>query len=264
MLSTDIQIPRLPLFKKESPRIVIVLDKINNKLNKKGEEYSEFYWFARDYPRLYRYHIDNIEFRLKTIYELYDLHRNDFLKNYEIEDSNNCFGMVQSNINSFRIYWEFEALLSATNSALDLMARIIGTAYEQQTPVSLNKIVRKQELSGLIDILRKSKTDWVDELKDYRDCFVHYTPVDRRVYVILYRIKDKWKMWCKIPINPNIREVNGFRFSKKRDLLRYSIKIYQKLMKLDRDIAREIVKEYQNNNFPKRINNLFFIGSRNR
>lgn len=259
-----IQIPKLPTFKRESPQIVKVLDKIRFELDEKGEKYFEFYWFAREYPRFYRYHVDNIEFRLKTIHNLYQLHEKDFLKRESSNNFNDCFEMATSNQYSFQIYWEFEALLGATNSALDLIARISGIAYEQQTPVSFNKISSTKELSGLVDSFRQAKTDWVNEMKDYRDCFVHYTPVDNRVYVTLYKSTKNWKMWCKIPTNPNIREADGFHFSKKRDLLQYSNKVYKNLMKLDKEIGKQISDLYKVGDFPKRINNLFYIGQRTR
>jgi len=172
--------------------------------------------------------------------------------------------MATSTIFSFQIYWEFEALLGAVNSALDLIARICGVAYDEQTPVSLNKISSKKNLIGLVDHLRTAKEDWINEMKDYRDCFVHYTPVDNRVFVTIYKSSDVWKMWCKIPTNPNIREVDGFRFSKKRDLLRYSLQVYKNLMKLDKRIAEDIMVSYNKGDFPKRISHLFYIGKRTR
>lgn len=264
MNDININIPKLPKFKRESPKIVKVLDDIRFDIDKKGEEFFEFYWFAREYPRFYRYHIDNIEFRLKTIHKLYEFHRDDFLNREKSSEYEDFFEMTTSTRFSFQIYWDFEALLGAVNSALDLIARICGVAYEEQTPVSLNKISSKKELNGLVDRLRAAKEDWINEMKDYRDCFVHYTPVDNRVYVTIYKSKDNWNMWCKIPTNPNIREVDGFRFSRKRDLLRYSNKVYKCLMSLDKIIAEDMMDLYRKGEFPKRINNLFYIGQRTR
>jgi hypothetical protein len=61
-------LPQLPNFSK-SPNLVKVLDSVRFALD--SEEYGEFYWFAREYPRIYRYHLDHAEYRLKTIYSVY-------------------------------------------------------------------------------------------------------------------------------------------------------------------------------------------------
>lgn len=264
MKDSDIHIPTIPKFDRYSPRVVRSLDKIRFELDKNGNDCFEFYWFAREFPRFYQYHIDNIEFRLRTIHNLYEHHRTDFFKKNVSDEYGETFEMAISNISTFRIYWDFEALLGATNSALDLLARISGVAYTDQTPVSLNKISKKKELIGIVDLFRTAQENWINSMKDYRDCFVHYTPVDSRVYVTVYKLNKNWKMWCKIPTNPNIRVADGFKFSKRVDLLRYSISIYKKLMELDKQVAKKIDELYENGEFPKRIKNLFYIGQRER
>jgi hypothetical protein len=83
-------------------------------------------------------------------------------------------------------------------------------------------------------------------------------------YVTLLRQAYNWKMWCKIPINPNIREVDGFEFSKDLDLMVYSVELYKNLLSLDQEVANMIEELYNQGEFPKRINNLFYIGQRQR
>lgn len=262
MIKTKIILPALPEFDLDFPKLVPTLDKIRFDIENKSDDFFEFYWFAREFPRFYRYHIENIEFRLKTIYKLYEHHMEEFLKNDDFEERKGLLEMSTSTEFSSRIYWDFEALLGATNSALDILARIIGIAYDSQTPVSLNKLSKKNDLSGIVELLRIAQIQWVNKLKDYRDCFVHYTPVDSRVYVIIYKLNKNWKMWCRIPTNPNLRVAEGFKFSKRVDLLRYSISVYRNLVKLDEQVSDKIEELYQNNQFPKRTENLFFIGQR--
>ena len=264
MDDTDILIPKLPQFDRNSPQVVLTLDEIRHEIDKKGEEFFEFYWFAREYPRFYRYHIDNIEYRLQTIHKLYEHHKTEFLKKGINNEYGQIFEMATSTIMSSRIYWDFEALLGATNSALDILARISGVAYSEQTPVSLNKLSKKKELIGIVDLFRQAQSDWINKMKDYRDCFVHYTPVANSVYVIVFKLKRNWKMWCKIPVNPNIRVADGFVFSRRIDLLQYAISIHQNLIKLDKQVAEKIQELYNSGQFPKRINNLFYIGHRER
>jgi hypothetical protein len=261
MNNNIIEIPKIQTIKNDELLIVKKLDGIRFDIEEKGDEYFEFYWFAREYPRFYKYHIDNIKFRLNTIKNLYEFHQKEFLK---IKKSDAIYEMSVSVAKSPQIYWEFEAFLNAISAALDVVSRISGLAYAEQTPISLNKITKKKELIGIVDVLRKAKTDWIDEMKDYRDCFVHYTPVDSKVYVTVYKSTKSWKMWCKIPTNPNIRNAEKFKFSKKRDLLSYSNNIFKRIIKLDKQIANTISELYSHQEYPKRIDNLFNIGQRSR
>lgn len=120
-------VPNLPPLISNSPELVKTLDIIRFELGEKDEEkYDEFCWFAREYPRCYRYHLDCAEFRLKTIHELYT-------------DAHTCLSKMLScesyavSIETRRvhqIYWDFESFLSEINIALDLLARVIGPVFE--------------------------------------------------------------------------------------------------------------------------------------
>jgi hypothetical protein len=261
-MAKKIEIPQLPKFRHDSPDLVKILDKIRYEINEtdKTGELFEFYWFAREYPRFYRYHFDHLEHRLKSIHKNYRLIADDMEKS--LKESPGLFSVY--NINVLKVYWDFEAFLMAINSALELLARIIGTAFENQTPISFNKLCRKSTLHGPVDILRKAKLRWVNKQKDYRDCFVHYTPVDYLVHASLIEVTGQLHLHCRIPVNPNIRTIEGFKYSKRTELLKYSITIYRHLMALDRAVAKEIKRIYRNGQYPKRIDNLFFIGQRMR
>lgn len=258
-----IKISQNPIFKKSSPKIVLTYDKMRFELEKvDAEKHAEFYWYAREFPRYFRYHFDNIEYRLTKIHTLYSLHLEEFNEKYDDENTKNCYEIRISNPYTFQIYWEFEALLNAISTALDILARISGLEFIEQTPVSLNNLAKKKDLFGVVEILRKAKLDWIDEMKNLRDCFVHYSPVDSRPYITFYRTATMWKVWGKLPTNPNIRVADAFEYSKKLDLLKYSIKLYEKLNLLDNDISTYIESLYKEGHFPKRIENLFFIGRR--
>ena len=223
----------------------------------------EFYWFAREYPRFYRYHLGHAEHRLKEIHKKYNLIKtNEMLHINDFDE--NCFEVSVSNPMTHQIYWDFEAYLMALNAALDLMARVVGVTYPDQTPVSFNKLCAKKSLNGPVEILRRAKKRWVDRFKDYRDCFVHYTPADNRVYADVIRIDNGFLLRCKLPTNPNIRTVEGFKYSRKVEILKYASTLYRHISALDKAVAKEIMKLYKAGEFPKRTKNLFFIGQRTR
>lgn len=245
--------------------MVKTLDKIRYEIDESDDEGElfEFYWFAREYPRFYRYHIDHAEFRLKSIYEKYFIIRDEISKSAGVKGYPSL-GMSISNPITHQIYWDFEAYLMALSSALDLMARVVGISFPDQTPVSFNKLCAKKQLQGPVDTLRKAKERWVNRLKDYRDCFVHYTPADNRVFADVIPHGSESILRCKLPTNPNIRTVEGFKYSKKVEVLTYGATLYRQFSALDKAVAKDIMKLYKKNEFPKRTKSLFFIGQRTR
>ena len=165
----------------ESPAVVCALDKIRFDLEhldalNSSDEHSEFTWFAREYPRCYRFHLNCADFRLHTISGLYrDIHAELASK---LGDRSSVIEVSMYDLRVNRIYWDFESFLSEIDIALDLLARIVGTFYKDQMPPSFNRLCKKQENEGPLYLLKKAQLGWVNRLKDYRDCFVHYTPVD--------------------------------------------------------------------------------------
>lgn len=262
-MNKSIKLIELPEFRKLSPDVVRICDKIRFELGKKDDtdEYGEFCWFAREYPRCYRYHLDCAEYRLQTIYDRYKKVKDEFEK--RIDEQDDSYGFAVSSKEVITIYWDFESFLSSINSALDILARVVGVAYPEQTPPSFNKICKK-EYNGLVDILRLAQKNWVSQMKDYRDCFIHYTPVDTQLLIAAEFYKDRWEIRCKLPINPNVRDIHGFKYSRRVELLKYSISTYKHMVALDKSIAREIKRLYKKNEFPKRKKSLFFLGIRSK
>jgi hypothetical protein len=263
-MSRILPLPNLPVFPKFSPWLVRILDGISDELCQlNDEEFAEFYCFARQYPRIYRYHLDHAEHRLKQIYQRY--HETHITRTTELKNGTPTYTYHSvSDRKSYEIYWDFESYLSAINSALDILARVAGTAYPAQVPVSFNKLCAKPELSGVVELLRYAKSKWVTRLKDYRDCFTHYTPVEEHPLVTFWQSANGWEIRCKLPTNPNVREMMSFRYSRRVELLKYSIATYRNMMTLDKKVAEEIRRLYQAGNYPMRTKNLFFLGVRER
>lgn len=254
------KLPNLQNFSKESPKVVKVLDRIRFDLKKK-EKYFEFCWFSREYPRCYRYHLECSKYRLKCIYQKYEeAHKYFSHKLMRVEE--NCYEMFYSNSQTIIIYWDFESYLSAINSALDLLARIVGTAYREQMPISFNKLCKKKNLDNITIILKKAQKIWISRMKNYHDCFIHFTPIDTILGISIKRYSNGWELYGKLPTNPNVRDILGFKFSRRIELLKYAISVSKHMSALDTTISKEIFKLYNSKKFPKRINNLFFLGSR--
>src|SRR6201999_1932287 len=121
------------------PEVVRVFDRIRIALQD-SDEHAEFNWFAREYPRCYRYHLDHAEHRLIAIHNKYVAAHQYAKERVEKQEKNSRLMGFSHPFDTNELYWDFEAYLSATSSALDLLARIVGTAFNEQTPLSFNKL----------------------------------------------------------------------------------------------------------------------------
>lgn len=252
--------PRLPEFLRASPEIVLVYDRIRFALSDQ-DDFGEFCWFAREYPRCYRFHVDGAEFRLRSVHSLMQRTCARLVEDAGGKNAG-CYSLGISDRSVEQIYWDFESFLSEISVALDLMARVVGPAFRQQTPPSFNRICKWPERHPILDELRTAQTKWVNRLKDYRDCFVHYTPVDTMLTVSLDQYRTGWEFRAKLPANPNVREILGFKYSRRTELLRYAISTYRHFRSLDRRVARHVWRLYRAGEFPQRRQHLFFVGAR--
>ena len=276
MTIENVRLATLPdLIEHRSPFVVLALDKIRSELEDKSIDYGEFCWFAREYPRCYRFHVDGATHRLKSICGLMLKSKDELIERSirqrtgEPADADDkrvgeIFEYGMENEDVHKIYWDFESYLSEISISLDLLARIIGPAFKEHTPLSFNKICKVPNGSNLITIFRKAQKYWVNRLKDYRDCFTHYTPVDTLLMVVLRKYDDEWVIRAKLPVNPNARDIMLFKYNRRTELLGYAISVYKHMMAFDKAIANEIRRLYKNNNFPVRKDNLFFVGARTR
>lgn len=253
-------LPLSPRITLDSPAIVRTLDKVRFAFQA-NESMAEFCWFAREYPRVYRYHFSNVRHRLLAIYRRYqDFHRH-FEKQLTTIDPN-TFQTAVSNQEVFAIYWDFEAMLNATSSALDAIARVLTSAYVEHTPPSFSKLTAKSHLGTYVPILAEAKNRWVQRMKDYRDCFVHYTSVDTHLSCSCSRYQREWQVRCKLPVNPNARDIIAFRWSRRHDVLSYALTIWRHLNALDRKIAHALQNDFKAGTYPARTENLFNVGQR--
>jgi len=251
-----IPIPSLPAFR--NSEVVNIFDDIRNELSK-DDDFAEFYWFAREYPRVFRHHLQYAEHRLKLIHSGYEQAQAEFESHFR---NGAGFEYAFSGIEISKIHWEFESYLNCISSALDVLARLAGIGFPQQLPISFNKLCSSSAQGDLICTLRAAKQRWVDRLKNYRDCFVHFTPTDTLLFISCARYEDGWETRMRIPVNPNSRDIILFRYARRTHILSYSLAVYRNLVALDRKIAKQIKLRYKNGIFPERRNNLFFIGVR--
>jgi hypothetical protein len=215
---------------------------------------------VREYPRAYRHHIDHAEYRLHAIYTVFEKAHAQFARRLGEENRQDCFEIAVSDQHSKRVYWEFESFLTAMSTSLDLLARICGTAFKQQAPASFKDFCKNAPESALRKILRSAQDRWAQGMKDYRDCFIHYTPADTILSLSLVRYWDGCELRAKLPSNPKAREILRFRWARRNELLRYSLRVWTELMAVDRAVAVTIESAYLAGEYPARTSQLFLIG----
>lgn len=199
-------IPPLPPMPRSSPELVSVLDVVRRDSLDDASDEFEFYWFAREYPRAFRHHMDHAAHRLRTIHHIYGEFHRYFL-------TRRGPGGV-SNRRVAELYWEFEAFLNAVSCALDILVRIVGLAYAEPTPRSFSRFLKflTNAPSGpLPTVFKKAGARWVHRLKQYRNCFVHQTPPDTLLWFSLEQYSDGLEVRAPIPKNPQDREILAFR-----------------------------------------------------
>lgn len=250
----------LPKLKIDSPAIVTACDRIRVEMEKRGG-FEEFCWFIREYPRCYRFHMRGADFRLKTVHDLMRELRSEILRSTTIHRKG-MFEYAISNMQVSQLYWDFESFLSEISIALDLVSRVVGPAFRQQSSPSFNRLCKSDETHPLIDLFRAAQKRWVIRLKNYRDCFTHYTPVDTLLTVALRRYDDQWEVRAKLPTNPNVRDISGFRFSRRVELLKYACTVHNHMMFFDRRVAKMLLMLHSKGEYPIRKDHLFFVGRR--
>ena len=111
-----------------SPELVRLLDDIRFGVFSDDDEYSEFCWFIREYPRIYRHHIDHAEYRLRSIRKAFECHHSEAAKKLASKAESESFigstRMTRScqEYSTFVMYWDFEGFLQAIGAALDIAA----------------------------------------------------------------------------------------------------------------------------------------------
>jgi hypothetical protein len=117
-------LPPRPIFGLGSSAVVVACDRIRSELDGR-EGCEEFYWFMREYPRCYRFHMSGADFRLRSVYHLMRELRSELSRDMSSRGEG-AFELAISNIRVSQIYWDFESFLSEISIALDLLARVVG------------------------------------------------------------------------------------------------------------------------------------------
>lgn len=251
--------------------LVDVLDQIRFGPLRERDEYGEFTWFAREYPRIYRHHVGHAEYRLAAMVRCYEAYHAEAAETLRQRRTGRGIHYVRrpwtrggptEPPSTYALYWDFESYLGALSSALDVAARVAGTAYAQVTPPSFTRFCKSAPEDDLRAVFVRARERWVLRLKEYRDCFVHYTSVDTVLLVGLVERETHYEIRARLPVNPEAREILAFRYARRVELLSYALTVWRHFLAFDRAVARHIWRRYRAGTYPVRIHHLFFVGAR--
>ncbi|MCL4561029.1 MAG: hypothetical protein M1281_10480 [Chloroflexi bacterium] len=175
-----------------------------------------------------RYIADALHYHVMALHSQYEI----------ILNKNMRFSFIASkeNINSYTFmdqaspYYEFDALLAVARRAYDTCRYLLWNAFKPgkdygTVPRSFERTIPL--CSNLDPLIRKdlqsSWDKWGSRLTSYRDCIMHYCPVDFGMSnVFLHQeFPNVWTVRAPIPDNPNARSKDKFTYKDKIDALSF-------------------------------------------
>jgi len=149
-------LPKLPSFPRQSPHILTAMTYAYQTPWWIETDCDEFYWFSREYGRILRHHFNNIDYRLANIYKLYEDAHKRLSKAIE-QDTPDQFGQAFTDMSCNITHWEFESLLNAAGASLDIIARLVGPAYQENSPPSFSKLCKKKIYMAMLIYYEKHR-----------------------------------------------------------------------------------------------------------
>ena len=217
---------------------------------------------------MYRHHLDHAEYRLGSIQRVFQEHYANAEGLIRGEFENDAEGTSETREYALRdptvspVYWDFESFLQATSSALDVAARLAGVAYKQNTPANFNRFCKKAPDDDIRDAFLRARHLWVRRMKEYRDCFTHFTPAETFLTLHIKEFTDTRQLRGKIPVNPEVRDISRFRYSRRVELFHYATTIWRHMVAFDRTVAGLLWRRYKKGSYPQQRTGLFFVGGR--
>ena len=257
LIDEKLDIPLVSAFSKMRPNIFHTEDPRHT------EELVEFNWFADQYPSVYAYYKRCAFHRAISIQTAYqDAHAAMVDRISGLKDRPDSVDSLSTK--ALQTYWDFDACLVAVSTALDVLTRVAGTAYEGDKSPTFGKFCKKnKDTLGVAKYIVNAKTSWVDRFKTYRDCLVHFTcSTQYHSFTAELQSVDEYKLRCVLPDNPNQREMLRFTHSNGEDVYVFAANCLNNLHELESKVAEKLLEDYQNEEYPKQTKRLFTLGKR--
>ena len=146
-------------------------------------------------------------------------------------------------------YFEFDALLSASRRAYDKIGHCVWDGFEgggSGMPDNMEMLLRRLKKCPvpLKERLNESWSSTGSKLKDYRDCTQHFASTDLGAGtggVFMQKLDlDVFKVWARIPDNPEVKSPKKFTYRGNYDALKYGWHVVSELNSLAREALDSI------------------------
>lgn len=149
--------------------------------------------------------------------------------------------------NQTEAYYEFDALIAKARRTYDCLAAVLWFVFERhmsQCPGNFAKALAAYK-SVPEDLRLRLKSSWDrfgSKLKDYRDCVMHYVPVDAHHGTAWTERLNcgVWSVMIRIPDNPEVRRRAKFTYQLNLDALDYGWELANELTEVIELVATAI------------------------
>ena len=134
---------------------------------------------------------------------------------------------VRGNLHDPNIFYEVDAFLTAARRVYDAIPKILWKHYypdEGNRWDSIRKMFKKMDKvpQPFGDVIRESWNQIGVNLRDYRDCIIHYVPLTNGLETCwMERFDGRWGANIKLPANPETKSRKAFDFETGPEALSY-------------------------------------------
>jgi hypothetical protein len=145
------------------------------------------------------------------------------------------------------LYFELDALTAKARRTYDALGHVIWDAYGHPRDRCPGNFANFLDVCNRVpDVLHsrlsQSWNTFGVKLKDYRDCILHYTPLDTRIgSACMVRLDcGAWSAKIFIPDNPEARAASKFTFDRRLDALNYGWELTSEVIDVSALVADSI------------------------
>ncbi len=133
-------------------------------------------------------------------------------------------------------YFELDALLTAARRAYDTSRYVLWSAFGSNKPGVPSNFTQTLPACGKLpsELREKSWWNYGERLTDYRDCIIHYTPIDFGMgSATMHKLAGGvWSVMMRIPDNPETNSRSAFTFTKGLDALTYGWELSNEIVRV--------------------------------
>ena len=169
------------------------------------------------------------------------------------------------------VIWEFESYVQQVKAYLDWLPRMLVPLFPKgcSPPTennSINKFVNwcqkettPDDQYGITEAILTAWQEWIEMLREYRNCMVHYSPL-RLVLTSFktYREDDERELEadCEVKVgsfiadNPTARSYKRLNHDSRTEVFQYASSVWDNLLHLDKELGDKLIQAWEGFKYP--------------